>query len=160
MDLTSKLKTFWKTDYAFKRLALKTLFLLGLGRFAVLMVPFKKIAGWMGEVNHETEVKPINLENSRLNQLGKVIRAVSPYTPWRSNCFAQALCAHWLLKAKSVEHTIYFGVKFGENKKFEAHAWLRAGDKMITGGAIRKEYTVVGSFACFSGERNNQSVTS
>lgn len=146
--MISKLKTFWNTDSAFKWLALKAIFLLGLGRFTVLMVPFKKIAGWMGEVNYETEVMPIDLKNSSLSQLGKAIRAVSPLTPWKSNCFAQALCAHWLLKAESIEHTIYFGVKFGENKKFEAHAWLRAGDRIITGGSGHREYMVLATFSC------------
>lgn len=106
----------------------------------------------MGKTNSETKKEPIELKPFKLDQLAKVIRAVSPLTPWKSNCFAQALCAHWLLSSKSIEHTIYFGVKFEESEKFKAHAWLRVGNRILTGGSGHSEYSEVGSFACIFDE--------
>ncbi|MCE7992729.1 MAG: lasso peptide biosynthesis B2 protein [Roseivirga sp.] len=141
------LKAFFRADWPFRRLLLEVLILLGVGRLSVLVFPFKKIAGWMGQVQEETLEELSEAHRQSLVRLASAILAVSKYTPWNSNCFAQALCAHWVLKRRGWSHTIYFGVKKEEHKLMKAHAWLRMGNKIVTGRVGHKQYTVLSKFA-------------
>lgn len=51
-----------------------------------------------------------------------------------------------MLKEKDVSRTIYLGVKKDENNTMLAHAWIRCGKYVVTGGANKCEYTVVAKF--------------
>jgi len=104
----------------------------------------------MGHAERESP-RDVSLSHEQsLIRLASAINAVSKYTFWSSNCFAQALCAHWILKGRKWHHTIYFGVKKDENQGMKAHAWLRAGDRIVTGIGGHKGYTVLGKFAYLS----------
>lgn len=102
----------------------------------------------MGQLGEETSEDLSETNEEALIRLASAIIAVSKYTFWNSNCFAQALCAHWILKRKKQQHTIYFGVKKDENNDMKAHAWLRAGSKIVVGRKGHREYTVLSKFAC------------
>jgi hypothetical protein len=78
-----------------------------------------------------------------------MISRVSFKTPWESNCLTQALCAHWILRLKSIEHTTYIGVKLSKSNTLESHAWLRSGNTVITGHKGFEKYTVVSTHAYF-----------
>ena len=55
--------------------------------------------------------------------------------PWRSDCLVQALAARrWLARA-AVASEIHLGVRKDE-QGFQAHAWLKIGEQIITGGDI------------------------
>ena len=54
--------------------------------------------------------------------------------PWRADCLVQALAAqHWLRRHR-VLTTLFIGVRKSTTSDLEAHAWLMAGDRVITGG--------------------------
>ncbi|GAB3666567.1 hypothetical protein GCM10028791_42400 [Echinicola sediminis] len=129
--------------------------LLGVSRFRVLFTPFSTIAKKIGHFQQETPSNPVP-ENELLVSIGSLIRYVSRFTPWKSNCFAQALCAHHILKSKKIDHTIYFGVQMNETMEMKAHAWLRAGSLIVTGASGRQAFTVTGKFAFYI--ENNSSV--
>jgi len=55
--------------------------------------------------------------------------------PWRSDCLVQALAARsWLARA-AVPSDVCIGVRKDE-LGFQAHAWLKVGDRIVTGGDI------------------------
>lgn len=141
------LRSFLRADRAFRWLLIQVTVLLGLGRLSVLLFPFRKIAAWLGETGQETSVVLEQREMSQLVPISSAIEAVSKYTPWKSNCFAQALCAHWILGSKHIAHTVYFGVAKEGESNMKAHAWLRAGERIVSGRKGHKEFTVVGKFA-------------
>lgn len=122
--------------------------LLAIGRLSVLIVPFRTIAAWMGEAEKESCTSEASGITQMLVQIGSAIETISKYTPWKSNCFAQALCAHWLLQCKGIDHTIYFGVQQKSAEAMKAHAWLRAHERIVTGRKGHRDFTVVGKFAC------------
>ncbi|MFT7381014.1 MAG: hypothetical protein ACI9Z3_000894 [Roseivirga sp.] len=138
--------TFLRQDRSFKLLLIEILILLGMARLSVLLFPFKRIANWMGKSNYETTTAMDEGLHAGLVRLSSGIEAVSKYTFWKSNCFAQVLCAHWILKRKNIPHTIYFGLLKEDTIQMKAHAWLRAGNKIVTGRKGHKDYTVVGKF--------------
>jgi hypothetical protein len=140
------LKAFFKVDLAFKFLVLRVVVLLGFGRMSVLLLPFRKIAARIGEVGKDSSASLSAELILELTQIGSAIEAVSKYTPWKSNCFAQALCGHWILKSRHINHTIYFGVQKEGNHELKAHAWLKVGSKIVTGRKGHKAFTTVGIF--------------
>jgi hypothetical protein len=67
------------------------------------------------------------------------------HTPWRSECYPQALAARVLLTLAGVPHVVSFGVR-RDGDALVAHAWVHAGDLTVTGGSGHR-YTEVGAFA-------------
>lgn len=85
-----------------------------------------------------------NLENSALGtnqdrlvrRLAYVIPRVAQRLPWRADCLVQALAGqNWLLRA-GIGSQIVLGVPIDQTGDFEAHAWLVAGDRIVTGGDV------------------------
>ena len=81
--------------------------------------------------------------------IGQAIRSAANYTPWESVCLPQAMAAQWMLKRRHIAGTLYLGVAKDETKpeKLAAHAWLRSGDVLLTGGAGHRQFTVVATFS-------------
>jgi hypothetical protein len=71
-----------------------------------------------------------------IERVAFVIPRVAARLPWRADCLVQALAAeHWLKRA-GILTTLTLGVPKDKSTTFEAHAWLSAGDRIVTGGDI------------------------
>jgi len=55
--------------------------------------------------------------------------------PWRSDCVVQALAARRWLARGGIGSNVHVGVRNDEHG-FQAHAWLRVGERIVTGGDI------------------------
>lgn len=53
--------------------------------------------------------------------IGRAVQAASVYTPWRSNCLAQALAAHYMLRRRRLPCTLYIGVAKRPGQSLTAH---------------------------------------
>lgn len=129
-----------------KRLLLaEAVVLLGLARSIVLLLPFKRIAPWLGQLNTET---PATFEPDQQRIAHGVrwsISLVSRHTPWNSNCLAQAIAAKLMLQRRAVKSTLYLGVS-KDGSSLRAHAWLRTGSMIVTGDEARPAFTTLTSF--------------
>lgn len=67
------------------------------------------------------------------------------HTPWRSECYPQALTARALLGLARVPHVVSFGVR-RDGDALVAHAWVHVDGVPVT-GLTGHDYTEVGSFA-------------
>lgn len=56
--------------------------------------------------------------------------------PWRADCLVQALAAQHWLRRRGVMTTLVIGVRKPKPADFEAHAWLMAADRIVTGGQV------------------------
>ena len=118
--------------------------LLHLAKLVILFMPFKKIASWMGRLQVESTLDvchvsiPVKIEHA--------IRRASRYTLHVSKCYDQALTAKALLSQNGIPATIYFGLAKESNNQLMAHAWVRCGERLISGKAGMERFTVV---ACF-----------
>ena len=118
--------------------------LLHFAKLVILFMPFKKIASCMGRLQVESNHDLQSMEKS--TQIEHAVRRASRYTLHESKCYDQALTAKALLVQIGLPATIYFGLaKDGENK-LSAHAWVRCGNKIVTGKAGMERFTVI---ACF-----------
>lgn len=122
--------------------------LLGLYRLLIGVLPFRLIRRLLGESRSTSTVAVAEIEpaqRARATQIGAVVRAAARHTPWRSDCYPQALAARTFLAARRIPHTVSFGVR-RDGAALLAHAWVGAGGVPVTGGD-GTGYTVVGSFS-------------
>ena len=136
------LNTWRRLGWRDRSLLFEALVLLGMARATVLFIPFKRVAPHLGQAQHATAPgDPSDIAR----RVAKAIYLVSRHTPWDSNCFAQALAGHVMLRRRHAASTLYLGV-YKKAEEFAAHAWIRHADLIVTGGPGQERYTVI---ACY-----------
>lgn len=142
-----RLYRFARLTHADQWLVFRVFVLLGISRLAINVFSFRRLEKYLGKRFVETTTK-INDEHVILaKKLRWIIAAVSPHTPWNSNCYPQALCAKYLLRRAGVPSTLYMGVSFKPGGgALQGHAWLRCGQVYVTGGDSRDEFGAIASF--------------
>lgn len=139
-------------SWADRWLLVEVLLLLGLARLTLKIVPFRRIAQHLGELQVETSAEEAPDRLAQAQRIALAVSRISPHTPWISNCFPQALTAKFWLRQKRIPSTLYLGVALNKEDaetQMEAHAWLRCGGMYVTGGKGDERYAVV---ACFGGK--------
>ncbi len=127
-------------------LLLYTLMLLGIIRLILLTVPFRYIAAYLGK--HMGESPYDDQEgNEFIRRVSWAIQVMCRYTPWESKCLVQAICGKILLRHACLQNTLYLGVTKFQGNKMVAHAWLRSGNFVVTGGGITDAFTIISKFA-------------
>jgi len=71
-----------------------------------------------------------------VDRVAYLIPRVAARLPWRADCLVQALAAQRWLASHNIATSIQIGVPRDPRVQFEAHAWLIAGDRVVTGGDI------------------------
>jgi hypothetical protein len=145
--LIKKLVKFFKLSLQEQALLIEVFFFTGIVRFAILFLPFNKLAEFFGKYKEESPELLTDIEKVAMNKIPWAVSVVSRYTPWESQCFVKALTAQIILKKRKVSATLYLGVAKDEKDNPIAHAWLRSGTDIITGGNGYKSFTPVAKFA-------------
>jgi len=145
--LARKTKTFIKVENSIKVDFIKAYIYTGIARGFILFVSFNKLRKRMGKQKIES-AEEVDIDIYKIaRRIGWVVIEASKYTPWKSKCLVQALVVQRMLKNKGISTTIYLGVKKSEDKSMVAHAWIRCGTYVVTGGINKHEYTVVAKFS-------------
>jgi len=128
-------------------LLIEAAFALGAARLVLALLPFRRIAARLGRAGEESaDTIPPALDNIA-EQVGWAAETMARHLPWQSSCLAQALSAWWMLGRRGIVGTVYFGVARNPDKPFDAHAWLRCGMRIVTGGNGHEQFRVI---SCFS----------
>ena len=110
-------------------------------------VPFRRIAAWLGTPGAESPAAVTPEIDRTAEGIGWAVSALGRRVPWDGRCLAQALAATAMLRRRGVEGTVSLGVRDGESAEFEAHAWLRVGSRVVTGGAGHERYKSLTTFS-------------
>jgi len=137
-----------------KLLMLEAMILLLAARLAVVLVPFKRLAGGFGKQQSNSEFKMQNseFENQKLvddeavRRLGSMVQRVAKYVPWKAKCLEQAIAVKWMLAWRGLPATVFFGVKNSQEGDLKAHAWVRSGRVIATGGRNHRQFKVINVF--------------
>jgi len=134
-------------------LYLKVFCLTGFVRMLILMLPFKRIAKYLGNQGEESprEEDPVKMEASQ--KIGRAIERISRHTVWESKCLVQAITGKVLLRQLDIANTLYLGVRKNENNELLAHAWLRVGPVIITGKRVMEGFKTVSCFGDLSNRK-------
>jgi len=120
---------------------------LALARIAIACLPFRRIAGWLGTCGAEGPAVAAENEIQIAKQVGWAVRSMARNVPWDGRCFVQATAAMGMLRRRGLEGTISFGASSASAAEFQAHAWLRLGPYMVTGGGEHLRFKTFTTFA-------------
>jgi hypothetical protein len=123
-------------------LVVEALAYLAVARAAVVALPFRVLARRLGA--RQAETLTTGAVDPAPGRVSWAIAVAARRAPWRTQCLEQAIAAKAMLKRRGVESTLYLGVA---QNPIEAHAWVRVGDRNVTGGSDVGRFAVVASFA-------------
>lgn len=147
LQLIKRTAKFFKLSWDEQKLLVDAFFLSGIFRFAILFLSFNKLAAFAGRYKEESSKYISDIDEVTINKIGWAVLIVSKFTPWESKCFEQALTAQAMLKKRKITSTLYLGVARSKENKPVAHAWLRSGTIIVTGGFGYDSFTEVAKFA-------------
>jgi hypothetical protein len=130
-----------------KHLLCEALFALAVARIAMVLFPFRRIAAWLGTPGAETPATATASEIHTAQEIGWAVSVLARRIPWDGRCLAQALAATGMLRRRGLEGTVSFGAYRGESSGFDAHAWLRLGPCVVTGGPGHQRFKTFTTFA-------------
>lgn len=113
---------------------------------AIRRAPLRWVGRGMGPNSGESPAAHAPEEADRVRQIGWALRTAARHLPWNCRCLAQALAGRWMLKRRGIPSTLYLGVDRGRREWLDAHAWLRSGEVVLTGGAGRRRFKTIGAF--------------
>ena len=100
-------------------------------------LPPGQLVDHVREPNRESTVRGNPPLDTRLvERIAYAVPAVALRVPWRSDCMVQAMAAQSWLGRYGIASTMTIGVRKHAPEGFGAHAWLSAGDILVTGGDI------------------------
>lgn len=137
---------FFSMERDYQRLMCEAFLLSGICRFKIKFFPFRSIKRTMGNPREETPYEVPQEYYLEAKKVRNIVLLVCKYTPWESSCLVRALLVQHFLWRKRIPTTIYLGVN-SNDKKMEAHAWVRCGSMIVTGGVEKSKYVQV---SCFS----------
>lgn len=130
-----------------RRLFIEAVLALAAARLFIVMLPFRRYVSRLGRHRCETPLAPLDeVRADEARRVGWAIALACRHTPWNSACLPQAMAGRWMLQRRGISCTLYLGVAKGTDG-MAAHAWLRAGDVIVTGRGGMRRFTVVSSFA-------------
>lgn len=116
-------------------------------RLQLLMFKPKKMKKHWGVEKEESSVEEPEEYADYVRKVSRAVLCVCNNTKWESKCLVRALTAQKLLKKRELHSTLYLGVRQDEEGKMLAHAWLRWGKFIVTGGnEDLSKYAVVSKF--------------
>lgn len=146
-----KFNTAWGLSFREKLWLVLLYPLSGFFRLCTLVIPFRWVAGFLGECQKgESVSRGATQEQEELAwRIGRMCALAARYTPWESKCLVQALMARCLLGCYGVPYVIRLGVGKGEeaSEGIKAHAWTQVGRLVVTGRKGHLAFQVLNAYA-------------
>lgn len=109
------------------------------------ILKFRRLAPRLGRHMAVSPAEPDQASSLQVARVSWAVAAAARHLPWQPVCLPQAVAAQWMLRRRSIPSTLYLGADPARN--YDAHAWVRAGTTIVTGGPRDERFTVVSSFA-------------
>lgn len=127
-----RIRTFLKLSWRDQLLLIYTAFVLATVVLGLRILPWLrlqrpllKLADWSSRF--------ASTRSPSAQQIARAIRIASSYIP-KATCLPRALAAQILLIQNAQPAELQIGVAKNEDRKLEAHAWVRSGGEVIIGG--------------------------
>jgi transglutaminase superfamily protein len=120
-------------------LLIKAALLLEAIKLSLLLLPFRtsmrlltRVAGW--------PVGPWHAGYHPADRVPWAVELASRCTPGAKSCLTHALAAQVMLGRRGYPTLLHIGVANGEQRRFQAHAWLESKGKVIIGGSEQEPF--------------------
>jgi hypothetical protein len=143
---------FRQVDHRHRTLLVEAVTCLLAARFALIFVPFPRLARRLGTFVPPADARASGQagstpEQARLaGEVGWAVTRAAHYVPFKAVCLPQAMAARVMLKRRGVASIIHFGAAKGKDKPLDAHAWLDAAGVEVTGYPVSAQFAEI---ACF-----------
>jgi hypothetical protein len=115
-------------------------------KLLLAVAPFRWIARRLGRQRTETS-RAITAEECELAlRISWAVQAVARNAPLGFVCLPQAISSKWMLRRRHLPTTLYLDLGHSETLSRTAHAWLRAGDQILTGQAESSGHRAIATF--------------
>ena len=132
-------------SWADRFLVAETLCLLGVARLAVVLLPGRAVLSRLGQPQTETPHDDDPSAQVLARRVQWALGAASHRAPWRCMCLEQAIAARMMLRSRGLATTVYLGV--ARNDAIQAHAWVRCGSVLVSGGSDISRFALISRFA-------------
>jgi hypothetical protein len=120
---------------------------LGAARLALLTIPFRLIAPYLGKQVAPEQVAPsLLLAPSGARRIGWAVELMGRHTPWDSACLARSIAGKFMLKRRGLSSWLFLGTMKDPGGDLRAHAWLRYGKEVLTGDGALEGFTALSAF--------------
>jgi len=126
-------------------LVLEAMASLVLAGIVLKTVPFARLARRLGHHMAESPETAASDVVERARRIRWAVDAVANRLPWKPVCFPRAVAATLMLRRRRIASTMYLGVD--PARELDAHAWVRVGRLIVSGGPVERRFTVVSTFA-------------
>lgn len=109
------------------------------------VLPFSRVAPRLGRHMAESPPHHAGATSGEVRRVRLAVARAARLLPWKPVCLPQAVTAQWMLRRRSVPSTLYLGTD--PARGLDAHAWVRVGGVIVTGGDDPRHYTVVSTFS-------------
>ena len=147
MKLLIKLKKFIALSAFEKKLIWYAWWWSLAAKILIPTVPFRRFKSLLGAPMVEHCVRLTPQEQLLAKQIKSAVSRADRLLPFHCQCFVLAIAAQRLLLKHKVPTTLYLGVAKDPIKTLKAHAWVRSGTMMVTGGAGHQAFTVTATFS-------------
>ena len=130
--------------------------LLLAARIAVAMLPFRRVARWLGQPVAPSAlplVPPRSGPDDAATRVGWAVRFAAGRLPVEAVCLPQAMAARAMLRRRGIASTVHLGVMRDHGAALAidpdappAHAWLDASGQRITGYPVDPALVEVAAF--------------
>ena len=130
--------------------------LSGLIRAAILTIPFRHVAPYLGRHHQNYQLAALATKNQMQTawRIGRITELASKFTPWDSKCLVQVVMVRCLLAYYKIPYVIHLGVvkartgaePLENGELMKAHAWLAVGQWIVSGREGHKAFTIVSTF--------------
>jgi len=118
-------------------------------KLQVHTVSFRRLAPSLGRTQAETPLAVPPEVRAVAVKVSWAVQTAARYVPLGFVCLPQAIAAQRLLRRRAIASTLYLGVAPDRTNRaaIAAHAWLRVGDKIVTGESEAAHHRKLASFA-------------
>lgn len=141
------LRRFLHLPTAERQLLIKAALLLEAVKLGMRLLPFRtlrRLLDWL--VDASTGPQQRADQPSSADRIVWAVQSASRHVPGAKTCLPQALVAQVLLAQRGHSALLHIGVAKGEQKRFEAHAWVESDGKVVIGGPVHERYAPLAVF--------------
>jgi len=145
--LIRKINSFYSIPVATKWLFVESLITSAYVKCALLFLPFRVVAGWLGQGSAGHVEAGARAEDLWIEKVKNAVRLCDKYAPWPTECYTRSLTAKIMLRRRKVASTLFFGFGRDPGGELKGHAWLKSSGRVVTGFCDFSKYEVHSSFS-------------
>lgn len=140
-----RLFRFLRLPPADRRLLLEAVGALVWAGMTLRLLPFARLSRKLGRHMAESPPEELPVQTAKAAKVRWAVELAARVLPWKPVCLPQAFAATRMLRRRGIASTFYLGIDPAAD--YDAHAWVRVGGEIVTGGPSPERFSVVSSFA-------------